>query len=340
MKVIFYYANPFFLAHGGTQTLIESLMREIAALGVEVQPARWWDDKQSGDVLHFISRPTSTLVLGAKQKGFSTIMTENLDQTSSRKRLALWLRKVAFQWDRFTGGRMAVRLGTDVYQMLDAMVYVVELERLVAHALYAAPLERTHVIPHALDQDALSELAKPEPKGDYIISVATIIARKNTVLLARAAQIAQVPILFLGKPLDENDPYFHDFKGLVDQRWVRYPGFVSREEKHRSIRQARGFALLSQFESGCIALYEAAAAGLPLLLPELPWATRVYQHARDKEFLPLQSAERLAPALRKFYDRANRLPGQSFPIMTWREIARRYVEIYETIEARKAGRTG
>jgi len=106
----------------------------------------------------------------------------------------------------------------------------------------------------------------------------------------------QVPILFLGKPLDENDPYFHDFKGLVDQRWVRYPGFVSREEKHRSIRQARGFALLSQFESGCIALYEAAAAGLPLLLPELPWATRVYQHARDKEFLPLQSAERLAPA--------------------------------------------
>src|SRR5207244_7762362 len=129
MKVIFYYANPFFLAHGGTQTLIESLMREIAALGAEVQPARWWDDKQSGDVLHFISRPTSTLVLGAKQKGFKTVMTENLDQTSSRSPLALWFRKAAFQLDRICGGRLAWRLGTDVYQLLDAMVYCVELAR-------------------------------------------------------------------------------------------------------------------------------------------------------------------------------------------------------------------
>ncbi len=338
MKVVFYYANPFFLAHGGTQTLVESLMREIAALGVEVEPARWWDDKQTGDVLHFISRPTSTLVGGAKQKGFRTIMTENLDQTSSRKPLALWLRKVAFQWDRLTGGYMAVRLGTAVYQMLDAMVYIVELERQVAHALYAAPLERVHVIPHALDEDALNELAKPEPKGDYLISVATIIARKNTVLLARAAQIAQVPVLFLGKPLDEKDPYYHEFKRLVDDRWVHYPGFVSREEKHRLIRQARGFALLSHYESGCIALYEAAAAGLPLLLPELPWATRVYQHARDKEFVPLQSGERMAGTLRRFYDRAHRLPGQSFPILTWRDIAQRYVGIYKGLLAGTATR--
>src|SRR2546430_777095 len=173
MKVLFYYANPFFLAHGGTQTLIESLMREIAALG---------------------------------------------------------------------------------------------------------------------------ELAWPEAEGEFLISIATITSRKNTVLLARAAQLAQVPIVFLGKPLDERDPYFHEFKRMVDGRFVRYPGFVSREEKHRLIRQARGFALLSQFESGCIALYEAAAAGLPLFLAQLPWAARVYQNARDKEFVPLQSAERLAPA--------------------------------------------
>jgi len=331
MKVIFYQAQPFFLAHGGTQTLLESLMREIRGLGVEVEPARWWDERQTGDILHFMNRPVASLVQTARQKGFGTIMTENIDQTSSRSNFELWLRRFAFRCDRALGGPLAFRLSTDVYQMLDALIYVVELERKVAHYLYAVPLERSHVIPHGLEEDALLELAKPEQEGDYLISVATIIPRKNTVLLAQAARLAEVPVVFLGKPFHEDDPYFLEFKQLVDGRFVRYPGFVSREEKHRLIRGARGFALLSQFESGCIALYEAAAAGLPLLLPTLPWATRVYGDVREKEFVALQSPDRLAPRLRQFYERAHRRPGQSFPIMSWRDIARRYVAVYENV---------
>ena len=122
-----------------------------------------------------------------------------------------------------------------------------------------------------------------------------------------------------------------EFKELVDGQWVRYPGFVSREEKHRLIRGARGFALLSQFESGCIALYEAAAAGLPLLLPQFPWATRVYQHVRDKVFVRCDSADRLAAPLRRFYEKAHRQSGQSFPIGSWRDIGRRYVSLYESL---------
>jgi glycosyltransferase involved in cell wall biosynthesis len=331
MKVIFYHANPFFLAHGGTQTLVEALMREIAGLGVEVEPARWWDERQRGDILHFINRPGSSLVQGARQKGFKTVMTENIDQTSSRPTFQLWLRRFAFQCDRTMGGPLSLRLNMEVYQLLDATVYVVELERQVAHYLYATPLDRSRVIPHGLDEDALTDLAKPEPESDYLISVATIIPRKNPVLLAQAARLAQVPIVFLGKPFDENDPYFQQFKKLVEGRFVRYPGFVSRDEKHRLIRGARGFALLSQFESGCIAVYEAAAAGLPLLLPNLPWAARVYQDVRDKQFLSLQTAEGLAPKLRQFYQRAHRQPGQSFPIMSWRDVGRRYVELYESV---------
>jgi len=331
VKVIFYHANPFFLAHGGTQTLIESLMSEIAQLGVEVEPARWWDDRQRGDILHFINRPGTSLLHGARQKGIRTVMTENIDETSSRSGLQLWLRRFAFQCDRAIGGPISFRMNLEVYQLLDAMVYVVELERQVAQYLYRAPSDRSHVIPHALDKDALTDLARAEPEGDYLISMGTIIPRKNTLLLAQTAVLAQVPVVFLGKPFSEKDPYFQQFKELVDGRFVRYPGFVSIEEKHRLIRGARGFALLSRFESGCIALYEAAAAGLPLLLTRLPWATRVYQHAREKEFLPLQSAERLAPQLRHFYDRAHRQPGQTFPIMSWRDIARQYVDLYERV---------
>src|SRR2546423_987654 len=109
MKVIFYLANPFFLAHGGTQTLVEALMREIAGLGVEVEPARWWDERQCGDILHFINRPGSSLVKGARQKGFRTVMTEFIDQKSSRSPFQLWLRRFAFQCDRVVGGPLSFR---------------------------------------------------------------------------------------------------------------------------------------------------------------------------------------------------------------------------------------
>lgn len=331
MKSIFYCNNPFFLGHGGSQTLLEALMREIAALGVEVEPVRWWDDKQSGDIIHFMNRPTQWLVDGARQKGLKTVMTENIDHTASRGPFELWLRKFALQCDRVLGGPITYRTDMGVYQNLDALVYVVELERQVAQYLYDIPSRRAHVIPHGLDEDALSDLALKAPEGDYLLSAGSIIPRKNTVLLAKAARLAQVPIVFLGKPFSEADSYFQEFKGLVDDRVVRYPGFVSSEEKHRLLREARGFALLSEFESGCIALYEAAAAGLPLLLPNLPWAASVYQDAQQKEFVPIKSEHFLASRLRKFYDAAHRQPGQTFPVPSWREVARRYVKIYESI---------
>lgn len=331
MKVLFYSANPFFLAHGGTQTLLESLMREIAAAGVEVEPARWWDDKQTGDILHFMNRPTATLVHGARQKGFRTVMTETIDETGSRSRMALRARKWALLADRLMGGPIAYRLSLKVYRELDALVYCVGLERKVAHYLYGAPLDRIHVIPHGIEDDAQVELAQPEAEGDYLVSTATIIPRKNTTLLARAAKAAGVPVVFLGKPFNADDPYYRDFSNLVDNRFVRYPGFVSREEKHRILRGARGFALLSRFESGSIAVHEAAAAGLPLLLADLPWATEVYAEVPGTMFAPLSGVAETASRLRAFYEQSHRFPGQTFPVLTWRQVATRYVAVYEQI---------
>lgn len=331
MKVLFYSPNPFFLAHGGTQTLLESLMREIAGHGVTVEPARWWDDRQAGDILHFMNRPTHTLAQCARQKKFKTVMTENIDQTASRPHFDLWLRRALFEVDRTLGGKVGHRLGLEVYRMLDAAVYAVELERRVAQYLYSAPAAKCHVIPHGVDDSALEELSAPAVEGDYLISVATIIPRKNTVLLARAAIIARIPVIFLGMPYNQEDAYYREFLSVVDDRYVRHPGFVPAKEKHRLLREARGFALLSQFESGCIAVHEAAAAGLPLFLPTLPWAKDVYGHVPAAKFVKLGSPDAIAPRLAEFYSAAHRSNRQTFPVLTWREVARKYIDVYERI---------
>ena len=47
--------------------------------------------------------------------------------------------------------------------------------------------------------------------------------------------------------------------------------------------------------------------------------------------------QKLAPILREFYQRAHRKPGQTFPIMSWRDVARQYVNVYETVLKSKGG---
>jgi glycosyltransferase involved in cell wall biosynthesis len=211
------------------------------------------------------------------------------------------------------------------------MVYAVGHEWEVAKYLFDANPQRGYVIPHGLEERALKQLSIPAPEEDYLVSVATISPRKNTVLLAQAAQLAKVPIVFLGKPFSTDNDYFLRFKELVDDKYVRYPGFVSEEEKYRYLRGARGFALLSKFESGCIAVYEAAAAGLPLFLSNLPWAYKSYPQARNLHLSELRTAKQIASDVGQFYEQAHRMPATTFPVLSWRDVAKEYLRLYEKI---------
>ncbi len=332
MKVLFSQSLPFFLAHGGTQTFVESMMRELPELGVEVEPERWWDETQRGDILHFVGRPSSLLhITLAKQKGFKTIMTEFLDQPSSRSRKGLFLQRQVIRLARRTLGGLTGRLAWDAYHELGAMVYAAPHEWEAAKYLFEALPSRGFVIPHGLPSSALSVLREPAASQDYLVSVATIAARKNSVLLAQTARLAEIPIVFLGKPYSQEDEYFREFLQLVDNKFVLYPGFVSEEQKFSYLKRGRGFVLLSQFESGCVAAYEAAAAGLPLLLPNLPWATHGYPRCTGITHVPLGTPQSLVPALRSYYEHARRGSRQTFEVLSLREVAAKYLEIYRSL---------
>jgi glycosyltransferase involved in cell wall biosynthesis len=331
MKVIFSHSTPFFLAHGGIQTLTEAVMREVAALGVEVEPERWWDERQKGDILHYIARPSLVNVRSAKQKGIKVVITENIGQTATRSPARLWAQRRMMDLARAVlPSDLLYRVNWDVYVEADALVFVVENERKTAEFLYRTPPGRCYVIPHGLDPQEIQKLAEPQPEQDYLVSMATIYPVKNTVLLAQAAHLAQIPVVFLGRPYSDNDPYFLDFKKLVDGKIVRYPGFVQGQEKFRWLRGARGFALVSHYESGCIAVHEAAAAGLPLFLSALPWAD-AYRNVSKATFVRPTSASEVAPRLKSFYAEAHRGTKPTFPVITWRQVGEQYVEMYRTI---------
>jgi glycosyltransferase involved in cell wall biosynthesis len=334
VKVVFSNSLPFSLAHGGVQTVVEALMRELPKHGVDVEAERWEDASQRSDILHYFGRPFSVLpVRLAQAKGRRVVMTEYLDQTASRGRGALWLQRRLTRLAQVVMPGLVHRLAWDVYRELDAMIYTTELEWRTARYLFEARSDRGHIVPHGLEASALSALGKSGVTGDYLISVATIDPRKNSVRLARAAKAAKVPVVFLGKPYSEGSGYFSEFQSLVDNRWVRYPGYVSEEVKHRMLREARGFVLGSEFESGCVAVYEAAAARLPLLLANRPWARSGYPLDAEIAFVEPSSHGAFADGLRVFYETAVRGSKMTFTVFSWGEIAERYKRVYQAVRS-------
>jgi glycosyltransferase involved in cell wall biosynthesis len=256
-------------------------------------------------------------------------MAEAFDVVASESGNRRFIRKWATKAARRILPSFDARLS--FYDDLDALIYIVQHEWDVIREVYELPQERGHITPHGLDPYALEALGASQTEEDYIVSVGTICSRKNSILLARCAQMAKVPIVFVGKPLSENDPYFQAFLQTVDDRFVRSTGYVSEATIFEILRGARGFSLLSKGESGCIALYEVAAAGLPLLLSDPPWAAKGYPKSNRLHLVSLNSASAISSSLKEFYNNAHRGRNMTFPVGTWADIARQYLQIYNSL---------
>ena len=85
------------------------------------------------------------------------------------------------------------------------------------------------------------------------------------------------------------------------------------------LQRARGFVLKSRFENWSLAAHEAAACGLPLLLPDLPWARERF--GPQASYFPGKGSARAAAALRDFYQHSPNSPPPKVRLYGWREVA-------------------
>ncbi len=78
MKVLFNYPAAFSLAHGGAQIQIEQTAEALKKAGVEVEPLRWWDAAQRGDLIHHFARMPAEHIRLAQQKNIRVVIAELL----------------------------------------------------------------------------------------------------------------------------------------------------------------------------------------------------------------------------------------------------------------------
>jgi glycosyltransferase involved in cell wall biosynthesis len=330
MKILFDHNEPFLLAHGGLQVQVTRTKSALEEAGLAVEYLRWWDESQHGDVIHFFGRANPSHIEFAHAKGMKYVVQELLTSQGSRSITHLRIQAGVNRFlRRALPANYRLPLRWDSYQKADAIIAITDWEAWIMGELFDAPANRVHVIPNAVDEVYFHSESKAI--GNYLICVATITERKRVLELAQAAAKAKTPLKVVGKPYSESDPYFLRFLEAVQasQQIVEYLGPIHRpEELAARLHEARGFVLPSAMETQSLAALEAAAAGLPLLLSDLPWAHSTF--GCKATYLPLCSGPHLSNHLKHFFELASHLPVPPKPPQ-WRNVADRLSRIYQSV---------
>ena len=333
MKILFNCTLPFALAHGGQAIQIERTIASLNEIGVAAEPLRWWDEKQTGDLIHYVGIMPVDQIQFARQKKIKVVIANLLTAQGSQTPLQRGARRV-FRWgvESFAPRVMAHAFGWESYRQADALVALTDWEKQLMAYKFGATPEKIFVVPNGVEPEFFA--AAKTTRGEWLVCTATITERKRVLELAEAAVAAQTPVWILGKAYAENDAYAQKFFTLAqaNPKFIRYEGGVNdRAALAKIYRAARGFVLLSSMESLSLSALEAAACECPLLLSDLPWARSSFDVGT--QFCPVtDSVSATAAALKAFYAAAPSLPLPPRPA-TWPDVARQFQVIYQKVLA-------
>lgn len=336
MKVLLYDTTHAFLTPGGKMTHALKLQQEISKKGIDIQFSQWWNKEQEdADIIHFLCADLYVAKL-AKQKGMKTFFSCIFDYESNKSPMEQKKAILKYRIKDMIPAQLGVVKYWKAFEFMDCIQFMHVYDRNTAlrYFPHELSLKKTIIIPHAYDPADMfisgnENVYNIELPDKYLVSVANISERKQTLKLASLAKKAEVPIVFLGSR-NLSDPYFKEFAKMVDNKYVIYPGFVSKECKDYIEKNASGYVLLSKGESGCIAVYEAAAYKLPLLLSNLPWAWG-YEKPTDIHFFDDTDNVSGAKILKDFFLSSNKLDHMPFEAHTWGEIADLYINEYKKL---------
>jgi len=329
MRVLFNCHTPFNLAHGGMQVQIEQSKKALEQIGIETEFLRWWDEKQTGDILHHFGPLPDNLTQFARAKDYKVIVTILLTEQCNRSSQGLLIRQlgVASLLSLPLPPRMKAKFPWQAARNYDHLTVGLEAERNVLERVYRVARENISIVPLGLT-DAFLKAGAPLRNENHLICTGTIIQSKNSLELARLAIQAEVPILFVGKPYDFESGYWKEFQRLVDGKIIKHHSHVKDEaDIVQLLRRARGYVLMSRYENWCLAAHEAAGCGLPVLLPDQNWSRERFHD--QAHFFPKKG--NAAVALKEFYDKCPTLPSPQVYLPKWPEAAEMLRTVYNSV---------
>jgi glycosyltransferase involved in cell wall biosynthesis len=335
MKILFETAGtPFYLAHGGAKTQIISTAEALRDIGIEVEYARWWDSSQTGDVIHVFSTPSRAYLTFARKKGIPVVNTTLLTGACNRPNWRLSVQGLMIK--SIMGlprlpllGAIRSQFRWDCFKACDRNVVGLNAEIEVLKRSYGVPTDHIRMVPLGLSNEFLEAGVASRSCG-HLITTGTITERKRSVELAHLAKDTGVPICFVGKPYDPTETYWKHFQNLVDGEYVKYISHTeSVGEMIDLLQSSRGFVLYSDHENWCLSAHEAAACGLPLLLPDQRWSRERF--GETISYLKKDNKRQNRAALKSFHEMAPTLQPPHMEHYSWKEVAEQLRDVYQDV---------
>jgi glycosyltransferase involved in cell wall biosynthesis len=335
VKILFdSFSIPFYLAHGGAQTQVMQTISGLQQNGVDVEMARWWDDKQSAEIIHSFGVPNQTYIDFARSKGMRVVNTTLFTATCNRtlrhlklqgRIISTLLKMPPIQpW-----GAIRSQLTWGAFKACDMNIVGLEAEARVLEIVYGVPREKIGIVPLGLSPKFL-QAGPGKRNNNYLITTGTITERKRSLELARMAHRAKVPVCFVGKPYDTNSQYWKEFEKLVDGVMVTHiPHTESVEEMIELLQNARGYVLFSDYENWCLSAHEAIACGLPILVPDQAWSRELF--GNQANYFDGWNVEVNHTKLHQFYSNCDTIQAPDIQLYSWNEVASRLTSIYENM---------
>jgi glycosyltransferase involved in cell wall biosynthesis len=256
----------------------------------------------------------------------TTLFTETCNRTDARLVRQGWLVRCVLKLP--FGEGLKEHLQWRAFGLCARNVVGLEAERRVLELVHGIEPRLVALVPLGLSETFL-KAGQGSRAGAHLVSTGTITPRKRTVELARLARAARVPVLFAGKAYHESDPYWRKFQSLVDGEFVRHQPHVEGEAAMvELLRGARGFVLMSTWENWCLSAHEAAACGLPVLLPDQKWSRERF--GAEANYFTGDLA-RDVDVLRRFHEACPKLPAPRVSIVSWIDASRKLIAVYNEV---------
>jgi glycosyltransferase involved in cell wall biosynthesis len=217
--------------------------------------------------------------------------------------------------DRFVFRKVVPRAARKAVRVLT----VSERTRRDLRELYGLPDGKIVVTPNGFDpaftpSNSLSQ-------GDYVLVVGAVQERKNPLAALAAADAAALPLVVAGPAKDEA------LARELERRGARVTGYVEQEELVRLYRGAACLLQPSRYEGFGLPVLEAMACGTPVVAVPEP----ALQEVAGGAAIWANEAE-LGDGIRRAVAERDRLVAAGLErarLFSWRETARRTLEVYQ-----------
>ncbi len=197
-------------------------------------------------------------------------------------------------------------------------------------------------IPNGVETELFAPASDEAKRPFTIICVARLIERKGQHHLLRALAQLRVnctqPVRLIVVGTGDAEAQLRELAdSLQVADAVTFKGFVSREQMPSLYREADVFALPSQQEGMSIALLEAMASGLPVIVTDTGGTAELVTQGQNGEIVPWSDVHALTRALHNLLNAENlrgRMGAESRRRALqfgWPVLATRYIELCERV---------